>query len=865
MFNSKRLRNATVGGLLVLFVLATGLQAESSANPAGDQLLKMILAKSLFCIRVNHFEYTLSQIDQFLAGVSPMPMGISILARSQFAKVLGSPQLNGVNMNGSFAVFGVTSAGKPPGPKPSDIFIGALVPTTDYKQFIDGNPNLSPPDEKGVSKITSNGTPIMLVTQVGNYALISRANDYDKLVVMAKSISASKAAGLASVLDAAEAKLAMTEPIWAYGNVQQASRTFGPLVFDKIEEVKTQMKSIEPNRPGAPPRNIQTLAENMINMYVSIFETLMKETSSVSLAIRPKPSACNLKVSVSAVPGTDMANMFVADASAAQENKLLGYLEDGAIMNVGFKANTPFLKKFNEKRFDLLAVIAGESITAEDTAKLKILAADMVDSLGGLAAFSFSIDAKNKPPFAIKYVIEVKDADKFDKVIKESIEMMNTSGIMDFYKSFGLEMSFAIKRGIERYKGVSIDSAKLVMKSTDPNSPQGQMMNAMFGAMFGDGIDYRWGIANGLWVCAASKEADLEIHKLIDQVKADGPKQMSDEMRKALTLLPEANKADFVATYNFLRWFKIVGAIMPMPMPMLQMDIPTKSNIVFAGKAGNGKMVVDIALPKEHLTEIVAAFQMMQQQQQKEAMAKAPEQDKRALSLNNLKQIALACLLYADEHDGKFAPDLQKLYPYHRNPKILESPLKPKRFDGPSYIYVAGLNRTIQEPWKIIIAYENPAFCSDRICVAFLDGHSESMRPEEFLKRLRATYKQLGREMPEIKFKGSQSRGIESISPEETIWVKCQNPDCKAAYQMGKRAYFKYIEEHADPMSPSAPALVCKKCGKESIYRAEKCEKCGLIFLRGTVPNDFADRCPKCGRSETEEQRKRRREAGLRR
>ena len=46
------------------------------------------------------------------------------------------------------------------------------------------------------------------------------------------------------------------------------------------------------------------------------------------------------------------------------------------------------------------------------------------------------------------------------------------------------------------------------------------------------------------------------------------------------------------------------------------MDIPTKSNIIFAGKAGNGKMVVDIALPKEHLTEIAAAaFQMMQQQQ----------------------------------------------------------------------------------------------------------------------------------------------------------------------------------------------------------------------------------------------------------
>ena len=74
MFMSKCFRNTVAAGLLALFVLTTGLQAESSTKPADDQLLKMIPAESLFCIRVNHFEYTLSQIDQYLAGVSPMPM-----------------------------------------------------------------------------------------------------------------------------------------------------------------------------------------------------------------------------------------------------------------------------------------------------------------------------------------------------------------------------------------------------------------------------------------------------------------------------------------------------------------------------------------------------------------------------------------------------------------------------------------------------------------------------------------------------------------------------------------------------------------------------------------------------------------------
>jgi hypothetical protein len=98
-------------------------------------------------------------------------------------------------------------------------------------------------------------------------------------------------------------------------------------------------------------------------------------------------------------------------------------------------------------------------------------------------------------------------------------------------------------------------------------------------------------------------------------VKA-GRTQMGSEMNAALALLPEADKADFVVTYNVLRWLKIVGSmtVMPIPMPMLQMDIPTKSNIVLAGKIGNGKMVVDLALPKEHVKEIMTAVIMMQQQ-----------------------------------------------------------------------------------------------------------------------------------------------------------------------------------------------------------------------------------------------------------
>ena len=108
--------------------------------------------------------------------------------------------------------------------------------------------------------------------------------------------------------------------------------------------------------------------------------------------------------------------------------------------------------------------------------------------------------------------------------------------------------------------------------------------------------------------------------------------------------------------------------------------------------------------------------------------------------------------------------------------------------------------------------------------------------------------------------RGGGGGGIADISPEEMMWVKCNNPNCKAEYEMGKQAYFKYVEEHMDPMAMVAPPVVCEECGKESVFRAEKCQNadCAIVFFRGSVPNDFADRCPECGRSETEESRSRR-------
>jgi hypothetical protein len=601
MLKSRRLRDVATAGLLVLFIFAAALSAQS---PANNELLKMIPAKTLFCIRINNFDYTLNQIDQFLAGASPMPMGISMLVRMQLANLLGSPQLTGLNTNGSFAVFGVTMPGETTQTDATpDIFVGVLAPVTDYKQFIEGNTNCVQADDKGISKITINGAPVMLTAKAGNYAIMSWANNYDKLVTMAKAISAASSAGLSGILNAADTKQAETEPIWAYGNVQQVSETFGTLISAKIEEIKMISKNMQAGQSGASPESIQ----NIMNMYSGILDVLMKETKSVSIGINPKPDVLNITKTISAIPGTDMAKMLTADSSPQRENTLLTYLEDGAMANFGATVNTSFWKKLNVRSIDLMAMMGGNSMSAEDITQFKTLAANVTDCLDGPLAYSFSNNAKNKPPFVVKYVVAVKDEKKFNQLIDKATDIITTSGLMDFYKSLGIETNFSMKRDVDSYKGISISSAKLSMKSTDTNSPQAQMITSMYG----DGFDYRWGMVDGLFACAVSGDVNSTIRELIDQVKTDSPKQIGTEMKAALSLLPEANRADFVITFNVLRLFNFATSMVPMPIP--PMDVETKSNIVIAGRVADSRMVVNMAIPKQHLIEIVSAFMMMQQ------------------------------------------------------------------------------------------------------------------------------------------------------------------------------------------------------------------------------------------------------------
>lgn len=92
--------------------------------------------------------------------------------------------------------------------------------------------------------------------------------------------------------------------------------------------------------------------------------------------------------------------------------------------------------------------------------------------------------------------------------------------------------------------------------------------------------------------------------------------------------------------------------------------------------------------------------------------------------------------------------------------------------------------------------------------------------------------------------------GLDSIDSRDMIWLKCRNAKCEHTWQMNKKAFYEYANKHK--VGLEAPPVPCPKCNEDTGYRAVKCEKCGLIFERGSVPNAIADKCPKCGFSKIE-------------
>jgi hypothetical protein len=615
MFSSKSLRNVILAATVAILAAGGVWASEAAKKRQAAGMMWAIPAKSLFCVRINKFDGTLDAVNEFLKDVAPDSLDAKAALLSKLGSLLGDDRLRGVNKKGNIAIFGlnVPSESAARGPM-GNMFIGALLPVMKYENFISRNPNCGEPDDEGISTITVNGQPQGLATNFRRYALLCPPNARDNLIKV-KKLLAQRKQSLGRGLDADERKQAWSSPVWIYLNVKQGSQMIQPMLSAGLQQMKAQLEKAKES--GEAPMMIDP--SGIINFYGGIFKLLLSGTDYVMLGLAPTSDSCSVTVGVKAVPETEMAAI-VGSPVEGDFGNILGYLDDGAMLNIGTKVDHPSLKAGYMKLFDLMGQMIPDGIPEADLEEIKTLTTQGINALGDSIAVSIGVNGKGSTPFWGKYVIEVKDEKAFKEVLEKELRMMEDGALGELYKGLGMEMDVKINRGAGSYKGATIDAAKVNFKISDKS-----LQSEMIGKMFGDGLDYSWAFVNNNCVYTIGGDADKMIRELIDQVKAGGPKKIGAEMKAAMDSIPGSEQAEVVGTFNYAHAINMVTRFIAEGADSTD-QVSTQSGIAFAGRATeHGKLKLQMVLPKKHLQEIQSAFKTLiplMEKQQKEMREK---------------------------------------------------------------------------------------------------------------------------------------------------------------------------------------------------------------------------------------------------
>jgi outer membrane protein assembly factor BamB len=135
------------------------------------------------------------------------------------------------------------------------------------------------------------------------------------------------------------------------------------------------------------------------------------------------------------------------------------------------------------------------------------------------------------------------------------------------------------------------------------------------------------------------------------------------------------------------------------------------------------------------------------------------ETDVQHESAEKLRQLALAALMYADDHKGKFAADLNKLKPYLGKEKLFEWIVENVEYIG------QGKMTDVRRPQRRAVAYDRTLLGKGYgTYVAFTDGHVEFLHP----KQVEKLSVKPGQNWP--CFRGSSASGVVEGYPTPVKW-----------------------------------------------------------------------------------------------
>lgn len=587
----------TIAAALLILTVAAPLTSAA----ANDPLLDMIPSDAVFCLRINQLNTSLAALDQFLLGASPIPLGM--LVNMQLAGIVGDPALTGIDTNGTFMAVGIALP-------ENSVDITILAPMADYSAFVANNPACSPSDVPGVTLLTVPDSPVgtLAIAPVpgGKYALVNTQEHIDAMLTLQKQLAA-PSAKLSARLDAEQTAQATTAPAWLFVNMARLYDLYGPMMLGMIDGISAQM----------PPEAAMSAGELEINSRIltAMLQNGFGQADALTLALTPEPSILTMDVVFRAKDGSELAAMLVADPQAAKGFKLAGYADDAAAVNGIFKTNRILIEKLFEVIDGVMTDIIGDQVPAEGLAQMKTFMGQAIKMMGSETFTAFSYGS-GQPPFMIRQVQDTNDPAFYKDMMPQGMALANA-----LYEAMEMPLEFTHKPAVETYKNVAIDTF-VISFVAEEDDPAAAIIKQMYGP---DGMTYYVAQKENLIFTTFGPNAKNDIKSLIDTPAGKAP---SGELQKAITLLgPAAQKADMVGSINLIKLAKgglgmaqQVGAPAELLAPMAgALDIQTQSCMAASTTIANGKVSGRLALPKQHLMEIVAVavqiqMQMMQAQ-----------------------------------------------------------------------------------------------------------------------------------------------------------------------------------------------------------------------------------------------------------
>ena len=215
--------------LSLTMLLVIGLSASSLF--AADTL-ENVPDNAVFCVKINNLQKTAENLDQYMLGASPVPMSFSALVTMQMGALLGNPALEGLDISGDFVVFGLPiEQTKEQTNAMDEMFIGLILPISDYDNFIAKSPTVSEPDENGISTITIPSMPVpILIKKMNDFALVNLYGPMDYFNNFKKSKTS-----ITDNFNKQEKEAFENNSLACYGNLSRVYKQFEPMFLAQMD------------------------------------------------------------------------------------------------------------------------------------------------------------------------------------------------------------------------------------------------------------------------------------------------------------------------------------------------------------------------------------------------------------------------------------------------------------------------------------------------------------------------------------------------------------------------------------------------------------------------------------------------------